>query len=505
MKIRLKQTLSSLAVAAALVAAPLAEATNGYFRIGYGAKNRGMAGAGIAYGQDTLASAVNPAALAGMGNRWDAGLEIFNPQRESTVDARGMVVDAANFPFVATDLQGRKANANSGATLFAVPNMGFSKDMGGGLTAGLAIVANGGMNTRYNQNLYTNAVAPVIGQSSSNAFPSPPNPPGPSGFAGLLEFGFGVPAANIDAAMGQLLSSPDLGPSLGVNLAQLLITPTIAYQITPNHSIGFSPIIGYQRFRAYGLGIFAGFSSDPGKLTNKGDDDAWGGGARIGYQGKIGPVSFGASATSKIYMQEFDNYAGLFAEKGDFDIPATYGAGLAIEVTSKLTVAADVSRILYSGVAAINNDGPTANEFLSGFAFALSGGTAPGTSVSNPLGTNDGWGFGWDDVTVYKVGVNYAYSNKWAFRAGFNYAKTPYDDDQALFNVLAPAVVEKHVTAGFTYSPDTSSELTATYMHAFRNDVENTYQGSGGFAPFSFSARNAMQQNAIEVSYSRKF
>lgn len=505
MKLYIKQTFTAAAIAASVAIAPVVEATNGYFKIGYGSKNRGMAGAGMAFGQDALSPAVNPATLAGIGNRWDAGVELFNPQRESTVDASGMVVDAANFPFVATDLQGMVANANSGATIFAIPNFGIAKDLGNGMTAGLALVANGGMNTRYNQNLFTNAFAPVIGQSSNNPFPAPPNPPGPSGFAGLLEFGFGVAPGNIDAAMGQLLTNPNLGPSLGVNLSQLLIMPTIAYQFNQNHSVGFSPIIGYQRFRAYGLGIFAGFSSDPGKLTNNGDDDAWGAGARIGYQGRIGPVSFGASATSKIYMQEFDDYAGLFAEKGDFDIPATYGAGLAIEVTPKITLAADVTRILYSGVTAINNDGPTANEFFSGFAFALSGGTAPGTSVSNPLGTNDGWGFGWDDVTVYKIGVNYAYSNKWTFRAGFNYAELPYDNDQTLFNVLAPAVVEKHITAGFTYSPSTTSEITATYMHVLRNDIENTFSGSGGFAGFSYSARNAMQQNAIEVSYSRKF
>lgn len=505
MKISIKQTVKTIAVTAALVTAPLAQATNGYFTIGAGAKNRSMAGAGIAFGQDALASALNPATLAGIGTRVDGGVEIFNPQREATVDASGMVTPDLDGPGPATSLSGIKSNANSGATLFAVPNIGFTKDFGNGLTAGLAITANGGMNTRYNTNLYTNAVAPVIGQSSNNNFPTPQSPPGPSGFAGLLETGFGVNPNTIDAAMGQLLSNPNLGPSLGVNLAQLLFAPTIAYQITQNHSVGFAPVIGYQRFRAYGLGIFAGFSSDPANLTNKGDDDAWGIGGRIGYQGKFGPVSFGATATSKIYMQEFDNYAGLFAEQGDFDIPATYGVGLAIEVTPKITFAADVSRILYGDVNAIANDGPTGDEFFSGFAFALSGGTAPGTSVSNPLGSNNGWGFGWDDVTIYKVGVNYAHSNKWTFRAGFNYAELPYDDDQALFNVLAPAVVEQHITAGFTYAPDASSEISATYMHALRNEVDYTYNGSGGFTGFSFSADQAMQQNALEISYAKKF
>lgn len=496
----LRHTIVAMTAAATVMTAPLTHATNGYFKIGYGAKNRGLAGVGMAYGQDSLAAAINPAALAGMGDRVDAGVELFSPLREATVDARGLSAP----DFGAGALSGAEAHAASDANLFAIPNFGLAWNSGR-VTLGLAVVANGGMNTRYSENLFFNSVAPVIGQSSNNSFPTPPLPPGPSGFAGLLENGFGVSANSIDAAMGQLLSAPGLNSTLGVNLEQALITPTLAWQMTDHQSLGVSPIIGYQRFRAYGLGIFTAFSSKPTHVTNQGDDDAWGYGGRIGYKGTFGPLSIGASATSKIYMSKFSKYSGLFAEQGDFDIPATYGAGIALAVTPKLHIGFDVSRILYGDVAAISNNGPTANEFLSAFAYALSQGTAPGTSIASPLGTNKGWGFGWKDMTIYKAGVDYAYNSHWTFRAGFNYSKAPYDSDQALFNVLAPAVVEKHATVGFTYAPSDASEFTVTYMHAFRNTVDNTYQGSGPFTGFSYSARNGMQQNALEVSYGMRF
>ena len=522
MKPILKRTLTTVAVAVALAAAPLANATNGYFRIGYGAKNRGMGGAGMAFAQDSLAPAVNPAALAGVGNRFDGGVEIFNPQREGGLNATGLQTPDLDGPGPAPALSGTDQGAYSGATLFAVPNFGISEDMGGGLTMGLAVVANGGMNTRYNENLFTNALAPVIGQAGTLP-PSPTLPPGPSGFAGLLSLpspnGFNQPAATVDAVVAGLGMNPNLGPSLGVNLAQVLILPTIAYQVTSTQSIGFSPVIAYQRFRAYGLGLFTALSSDPKHVTNNGDDDAWGYGGRVGYQGTFfnGMFSLGASYTSQIYMEKFDNYSGLFAENGNFDVPSTYGAGLAIHPTSSLTIAADWSRINYSDVAAINNPGPTADEFFNSLAFALSnGGTAalpppplgPGPLTNaRPLGTNNGYGFGWDDINVYKVGVNYRYSSKWTFRAGYNHADSPYDRDQTLFNILAPGLVEDHVTAGFTYSPTSSSELTVTYMHAFRNAEKYTYQGSAGspFAGFSFKTQNAMSQNALEASYAWKF
>lgn len=481
MKHILKRTLTSAAITALLMS-PLAQATNGYFKIGSGAKNRGMAGAGIAYGQDALAGAINPAALANIGDRVDAGVELFKPKRKGQVDATG--------------IGGADSAPKSRANAFFLPSFGISKAWTPDITLGLSVTANGGLNTRYgnantgNGNIYTEAFAPAI-----------------PGFVGNL-IANGADPANTAANAGNLGLNPNNSPALGVNLAQALIAPTIAYRITPNHSVGFAPVIGYQTFRAYGLGLFQGFSSNPDKVTNNGNDESIGYGARVGYEGKFGPVSIGATATSKIYMDEFDDYAGLFAEQGDFDIPATFGLGLSYKAGSKWTIAADVSRILYGDVDAIANKGPTANELFGAFSGALTAGDPAFPafgSASNPLGTNDGWGFGWDDAWVYKIGVNYEYSSTWAFRAGFNYSEVPYDDDQALFNVLAPAVVEKHATVGFTHNLNPTSEISVTYMHAFRNDVENTYTGSGPYAGFSYSAKNDMYQNALEISYGMRF
>lgn len=496
---------------ATLLVSPLATATNGYFKIGYGSKNRGLAGSGIAFGQDTLAGAVNPAtlveAMGGQKNRVDAGVELFSPKRKAEVDATGMFVpDLAPPGFTgAGPRQGALSREKSGANEFLIPSFGIASDLGNNFYFGVAAVANGGLNTRYGNannmtgNIFTDAFAPVVGDTSSSTFQ-----PGPSGFAGLLEVNpmTMVPASVLDPNLANLYLNPNTSPSLGVNLAQVLISPTLAYKINKHHSIGVAPILGYQTFRAYGLGLFQAFSSDPNSTTNNGNDKVFGYGARAGYQGTFGNFSLGLSATSKIYMDEFNDYKGLFAEHGDLDIPATYGVGIAWHATPGLTLVADVSRILYGDIASMHNKGPTANEFFAGFTGALVGDPS---LVSNPLGTSNGWGFGWDDVWVYKFGVNWDYNPRWTFRAGYNYSKVPYDDDQALFNVLAPAVVEHHVTAGFTYNVNPAAELTVTYMHAFKNDLDYTYQGTGNFQPFSFSAKNQMYQDSLEVSYAWKF
>lgn len=428
-------------------------ATNGYFSTGYGAKASGMGGVSIALPQDAMAAINNPAGITQVGSRIDGGFELFNPNRDATLDATGMAGDMAQ--------------ADSGATLFLIPHGGFVKQLEN-YTVGLVMYANGGLNTRYNTNLYSDAFG-----ASSAAFG------GPSTFP------------NSD--------------TLGVNLAQMILSPSIAIELNEDHSVGASLLIGYQRFRAYGLGIFSGFSSAPDKLTNNGNDDAWGIGLRVGWTGKLTDrITLGASATSKTYMQEFDDYSGLFAERGDFDIPANYGVGIAYRATPRTTVAFDVVRTLYSDVKTTGNRGPSGQEFVEAFGLALSG-----FPIDKALGTDDGYGFGWDDQTVYKLGISYAYNDKWTFRVGLNYGKSPIDDTENLLNIVSLAVVEKHVTMGFTYAPSDRHEFTAAYTRALEGRQRYTYEATadfgGGPVDLSYTTELGMDQHAIELSYGWKF
>lgn len=112
--------------------------------------------------------------------------------------------------------------------------------------------------------------------------------------------------------------------STGVNLNQLFIVPTYA-KAFGKHALGFSPIIAYQMFEAEGVLSFGQFSSDPTKLTGNGADDSTGFGFKLGYLGNFTDTfSFGFSYQTKVSMEEFSDYAGLFAEQGGFDVPSTW-------------------------------------------------------------------------------------------------------------------------------------------------------------------------------------
>ncbi|MDX1776470.1 MAG: outer membrane protein transport protein, partial [Desulfobulbales bacterium] len=243
----------------------------------------------------------------------------------------------------------------------------------------------------------------------------------------------------------------------GVNLMQLFIAPTYAYKFADNHSFGLTPIIAAQFFEAEGVMSFAPRSSAPTKLSGNDHDSSFGFGARIGYLGRLSEkFSLGLSWQSKIYMDEFDDYAGLFAEQGDFDIPMNWTIGIAVNPTPAVTLVFDVQQIYYSDINSINNP------LLPNLITEISG---------SQLGDSGGAGFAWDDMTVFKLGLQWARTEQWTYRFGYSYGEQPIPKSDTLFNILAPGVIEQHATFGLTYTFANGGELDFSFMYAFENDV----------------------------------
>jgi long-chain fatty acid transport protein len=373
--------------------------------------------------------------------RIDVGAEVFLPKR-------GFVHDSATLEsgFKGSD---KGVEHKSGSNVFLIPSMGGAYKFNRKMTMGMAVIGNGA-NTRYHQDV-PGKPACMDGQQT----PAQGNPDG----TGSTAFNFNC-----------------LGSAtVGVQLLQMQMLPSIAYKVNKNHSLGASLAIGVSQFRAYGLQSFGldglGYT-DGNKLTNRGNDYSYGAGVRFGWLGKFFDkrLTLGANYASKVYMTRFKDYEDLFAEQGKFDIPAHWSVGLAFKATDKVTIAADYQKIYYSDVASINNPGPDPKDPFNFFPDGCK--SLPDGTNTCMLGRDDGMGFGWDDADVYKIGINYDHNDKWSFRAGYNYAESPIKEDQVLFNFLAPAVTEHHATAGLSYRPSKNMEWSANYMHAFSNTIK---------------------------------
>jgi long-chain fatty acid transport protein len=333
---------------------------------------------------------------------------------------------------------------DSDSNTFYVPEFGYNRAISKNLGVGITVYGNGGMNTDY-----------AGGQVDCSAFPG------------------GGPGSNVLCGAGRL----------GVNLEQLIIAPTIAYKVSDSHSFGVSPLIVKQTFKADGLHAFTDptKTSNSAAVTNNGNDTSNGYGIRLGYLGKVSDsLNVGVSYSPKISMSKFSQYAGLFAEAGSFDIPAEFTVGFSFQATPDITIAADYQSIKYGSVPAIANP----------------------SNAAFQLGTANGPGFGWSDVNVVKIGVQWRASQKLTMRAGVNVGDNPVKSNDVTFNILAPGVVTTHYTVGGTYAMSDKSEVTLSYMLAPSNSVTGTSLYTSAFAG---NETVKMNQQAIGIQFGWKF
>jgi long-chain fatty acid transport protein len=94
--------------------------------------------------------------------------------------------------------------------------------------------------------------------------------------------------------------------------------------------------------------------------------------------------------------------------------------------------------------------------------------------------------------------VQYRINEEWTVRAGWNYSEQPIPKSETMFNVLAPATVENHLTLGASWNLDKSQELTFAYMHAFEKEVNGDYTPGFGTADIK------MSQDSFGLQYSWK-
>ena len=153
----------------------------------------------------------------------------------------------------------------------------------------------------------------------------------------------------------------------------------------------------------------------------------------------------------------------------------------------------DVQRINYGDVDSIANK---FDPLLDGSCIpGPTGGTGDGC-----LGASKGAGFGWDDMTIYKVGAQWSSSEQWTWRMGYSYGDQPIPSSEVTFNILAPAVIEHHVTFGFTRFIGKDKEFDFAAMYAF----ENEQSGANRFDP-SQEIELEMYQWEVEANFSWVF
>ena len=418
-----------------------------------------MAGAGLASPSGSIFIANNPAAaLYGIG-QLDLGFALFSPMRSYTTSASQANGQGGAFTIGPNSLDSDKES-------FVIPHIAYGWSLGEDAALGLAFYGRGGMNTQWNGGTAT----------------FDPDGPGPA------------PVSTLPGTFGD--------GKAGVDLIQAFIDVAYARRMNDQFAWGVSAVVAIQSFEASGLTAFAPYTETfassggtefPTALSNNSHEVSTGVGAKIGMQAQLTPtIAVAAAYQTEIGMSKFDDYSDLFAESGSFDIPANLKVGVTFSPNDRISWSLDVENTAYSDVGSVGNS--LANLFSCPTVNPLS------SDFGGCLGGSSGVGFGWDDMTTYKVGFEYKFDDNMTWRAGFSTGEQPIAESEVLFNILAPGVIEEHLALGFSRKTQSGGEWNVSLMYAPETEVS----GINPFDPTQ-TIDIRMDQFELEVGYTWRF
>lgn len=286
-----KQCVSTLTLL--IVIGNVDAGTIGYFASGYGTRMIGMGGVAVAYPQDSIVSAINPAGMVYLKNRLDAGVTFFSPNRRYCYTGNA---DTGIAP----------AKIDSGSNIFFTPHFGMKHEYTKNHALGLTLYGNGGLNTNWKK----------------------PNP------------AFG--SSRLGGNLLQLCFAPSYS-YYNEEYCQ-------AFGIAPVFCLQFFKLKGLQNLAN------DTFSICPNHVTNRGHSTSAGIALRFGWMGSLNDrVSFGVAYTTPTWMSKVRKYDGMFADRGKFNVPMTLYAGAALHNTKGFDFAFDCGYIAYGQIASIAN------------------------------------------------------------------------------------------------------------------------------------------------------
>lgn len=435
----IRKTACSAVALLVLLGATPAFATNGMNLEGYGPKSMAMGGTGSAYDIGNSAVMNNPATLGFM--------------QEGTANVsfglRGL------HPHIKLENSG--VTDRSDATSFFMPSMSYMR-RDGRFSYGVAMLAQGGMGTDYSDD------SPLFSMGTSL-----------KGVAGVSMSGEDIRS---EVGVGRIMfpvayhltDQTTLGASFDVVIASMDLQMDMDGQHLAGMMAGNGGSISGSMASSLGAIIGGGADINYARFDFS-NDSPWigravgfGTGLKFGFTHQFSKVvSVGASYHSQTKLSDLEtnkatlSFAGDFGEQSvtgkikvrNFEWPATFAAGIALNPSDKFLITGDVKYIDWSTVMDKFEMTFIADDSNPGFA---------GQNLDVTMKQD------WKDQTVWSVGVQYKATDKLALRAGASFSTNPVPDEY--LNPLFPAITTNHYTCGFGYRVNDATSIAAAFSWA---------------------------------------
>lgn len=316
----------------------------------------------------------------------------------------------------------------------------------------------------------------------------------PTSFNEKMWFGFGV---NAPFGLKNEYDEDWFGryDSTKTDLQVINYSGVLAYEVNDKLSIGGG--IDIQDANAT-LEAAARATKD-GLSVLTGDDVSWGYNVGLTYKPQPG-TEIGAHYRSAI-THELEGYIGAFGTGGaDFraagraglDLPDILTLGAAHDLDEKWTIMGQFTWFGWN-----NFDAITATTDESVVVPSLGKLVPAGDQVSSVKQA-------YQNTIAIAVGAEYAYSDKWTLRAGYQFDETPTTDEYR--TTRTPDGDRNWLTLGATYNinDQVALDMAAAYINVAKEDISLSRNGSGALES-SIEATNEADIGIFSIGFNYKF
>jgi long-chain fatty acid transport protein len=246
----------------------------------------------------------------------------------------------------------------------------------------------------------------------------------------------------------------------GSSFERSYFTPGLEHQVGDASILGVSAVIAYQRYSAANLGLFSASKPDQGSAFSRSlftpvdsgytpyQESAYGTGVRLAVrQEVISGVELDAGFQSRIDMEEFAAYRGVYSQPADLDIPARARLGLAFQANERSWLNIAVERVLYSDISAFPSR-RLPNRFLS----LMGDSTSPS--------------FNWEDLTVFSVGFTWSDGKEQQWHVDLSTRTQPSPSSSLLSRAIDGDLAKSAMVVGYSRRTGERSRLDFNAAYA---------------------------------------
>jgi hypothetical protein len=290
--------------------------------------------------------------------------------------------------------------------------------------------ARRGVMPEYSWNASAPATAPTVLSSLREARASLARPTR-SAFT-ALEFRYSEAPAGYDAASTVAPASGLIARDRSL-IRNEFIASTLGHSFGDAGQLELTAIVAHQRYASAGFGTAPWIAQEDlnGLRGERPSEVSAGHGVRVGYRAPLRDgVSLNLSAQSRLDMDAFESYRGVYSEPGDFDLPARLQTQLQWDMTPSASLAFGVERVFYSDVSAF-----TSANLPTRFLSLLGDGSSPE--------------FAWRDLTVYSLETVLADATgaEWSLR--YTTRQQPSPTSSLLDRAMRPDYTDTNLALGY--------------------------------------------------------